>query len=67
MYDHVNGKSYNSTIGDVDERLYDLLEKAPRFFLGDTFRNTFSKCLLFDELLRHNQKVYMSHAGKQTI
>ena len=43
--------AYNSSIRNVDERLYNLLEKSPRFFLSEIFRNTLPECLLFDEFL----------------
>lgn len=48
----------------MNECLHDLLEKPPCFFLGDAFRNALSKCLPFDELLPHNQKVYTSRVGE---
>ena len=43
--------TYDPTVRDMDECLHDLLKESPCFFLSDTFRNTLSKCLSFDEFL----------------
>jgi hypothetical protein len=35
----------------MDQRLHDLLEKSPCFFLSNTFRNALAERLPFDEFL----------------
>lgn len=52
-------RPYNSAVGDMDECLHDLLKEPPCFFLCDTFRDTLSQCLPFDEFLLHDKKVYI--------